>query len=220
MIAGIVNWDRVSTVRAAFLDAGGDRAAWPAEMRRIASFTPGLFHDKVILLADAPYAGRSPAELSLSFDDDGWLAVSTRLRIEHEFAHYATKRLYGTMRLNLLDELIADAMGMTYALNGFSAHWFLTALGLGAWPEVLPTGRVHTYCASLSQGAFREVVPLVIDAAKRLERLTRDYALPGTRPRYLLTLTTLDLPRLAAADGDTAWCEGWEWAGTVIGAAS
>jgi len=60
----------------------------------------------------------------------------------------------------------------------------------------------------------------VIEAARRLERLTREYAQPDTRARYLLTLTTLDLPRLASADGDTAWREGWEWAGTVIGAAS
>lgn len=49
------------------------------------------------------------------------MAASTTLCLEHELTHLTTKRLLGEMRLNHLDELIAECMGMVAALGKFNA---------------------------------------------------------------------------------------------------
>ena len=46
------------------------------------------------------------------------------LRLEHEFTPLATREVLGEMCMNLLDELIADCMGMPAALGPFSAEVF------------------------------------------------------------------------------------------------
>jgi hypothetical protein len=47
----------------------------------------------------------------MSLDERGWIQASSALRLEHEITHLEIKQYLGEMRLNLLDELIADAMG-------------------------------------------------------------------------------------------------------------
>ena len=78
----------------------------------------------LILLHEAAY-GSIPAEsLPIGLDQQGWIRASCSLRLEHEFTHLTTQQQLGEMRLNLLDELIADAMGQLVALAGFSAEVF------------------------------------------------------------------------------------------------
>ena len=178
MIAGLVNWDRVHRVRAAWSEERSPDEAgreWPAEMQRIAKSEPERFYDRLILLCDAPYGGRPASEYGLDHSEDDWLRASMRLRLEHEFTHYATKRLYGSMRLNLLDELIADAMGMTAALGGFRAHWFLVALGLSGGGPPAASARVQTYRGDLSDDAFQVVCALTAGAARALETCTMQH---------------------------------------------
>jgi len=78
----------------------------------------------LILLHEAPYGSVPAASLPISLDERGWIHASSALRLEHEITHLATKQYLGEMRLNLLDELIADAMGQLMALGGFSAEVF------------------------------------------------------------------------------------------------
>ena len=79
---------------------------------------------RLIVLHQAPYgsvaARELPAQLG-ELGEEAWLAASSKLRLEHELTHLATQRLLGEMRLNLLDELIADCMGMVAALGCFNA---------------------------------------------------------------------------------------------------
>jgi hypothetical protein len=78
----------------------------------------------LILLHEAPYGSVPAASLPISLDQQGWIHASSALRLEHELTHLSTKQYLGEMRLNLLDELIADAMGQLMALGGFSAEVF------------------------------------------------------------------------------------------------
>jgi hypothetical protein len=224
MIAGIVNWDRVSAYRRAWTDrVAGDmgaeaaQQAWSAEMARVAAATPELFYDRLILITRAPYGGRTAAELGVNMAADAWERTSAALRMEHEFAHYATKRLYGIMRLNLLDELIADAMGMTHALGEFSADWFLGAMGLGGWPELPASARVHTYRGELSDEGLRLACEVAAHAADAVEALTAMRDVAAERGRYLVTLTALTLDVLASPDAEEAFDQAWDWAGSVVG---
>lgn len=218
MIAGLVNWDRVHRVRASWAagrDADEAAREWPQEMKRIAASEPERFYDRLILLCDAPYGGRQAREYGLDLATGAWVSASMRLRLEHEFTHYATKRVYGSMRLNLLDELIADAMGMTAALGGFRAHWFLTALGLSS-PPPGPGARVHTYRGTLSDDAFRVACVLTARAAAALDVATARLYDPGARARYLLAVTAQTLDGLAAPGAQARVDEAWAWAGDRV----
>merc|ERR1711965_11784 len=82
--------------RSAFLASGNDPADWAAEMRRRRAADATSFHDRLILLHPAPYAGLAPSEVGDDFDAVTWTASSMRLRLEHEFTHHATARLLGS----------------------------------------------------------------------------------------------------------------------------
>lgn len=213
MVSGFINWDRVARYEArwrAELGDGATDALWRFERGRVARDEKGRFYDSFMLLCCAPYSKFTAAELGLGMDEALWLDRSTTFRLEHEFTHYATKRLYGRMSLNLLDETICDWAGMTEALGFFEADYFLRFLGLHALPDVLPEGRVHTYCEGLSPAAFSLICRLTAAAARGLEALSRDLYRPRERTRFTLALTDMTLELLAAEERERLFAESLE----------
>ncbi len=119
---------------------------------------------QLILLHEAPYGSVPASAIPGALSDDAWLAASTTLRLEHELTHLATKRLLGEMRLNLLDELIADCMGMVAALGWFNAELFGRCLGLSSG-----AGRWTTYTTALGETQAHRALELVMCRARELE---------------------------------------------------
>lgn len=119
---------------------------------------------QLILLHEAPYGSVPASAVPGDLTDDAWLAASTTLRLEHELTHLATKRLLGEMRLNLLDELIADCMGMVVALGEFNAELFGRCLGMGSG-----TGRWTTYTTTLNDMDAHQACERVMLRAYELE---------------------------------------------------
>jgi len=150
----------------------------------------GLIHQfgrqsraRLIVLHEAPYGSVDAIHVPGAMSAGDWLAASTTLRLEHELTHLATKRVLGEMRLNLLDELIADAMGMVAALGLFDAALFGRCLGIdidhGERP--IANGRWLSYTRELSDREACAAVQLVITRARELESRLRD------RPALLAT---------------------------------
>jgi hypothetical protein len=104
-----------------------------------------------------------------------WLAASTTLRLEHELTHLATKRLLGEMRLHLLDELIADCMGMVAALGTFDAKLFCRCLGINvnSVEIAIANGRWESYTKELSPEQAAQAVQLVMKRGRELEGLLK-----------------------------------------------
>jgi len=119
---------------------------------------------QLIVLHEAPYGSVPAEQVPGNLNAREWLAVSTTLRLEHEFTHLATKRLLGEMRLNLLDELIADCMGMIAALGHFDANLFGRCLGIES-----DDGRWITYTDELSEPEAHEAMALVMTRSLELE---------------------------------------------------
>lgn len=213
MIAGFINWDRVKRYREEWSRKSGGSLGWPQEMSRVATFEPERFFDRMMLVCLNPYSGVPVGELGLDLDEPAWLERSMALRVEHEFTHYATKRLCGQMRLNLLDEMIADCMGATFALGTFRRDWALRFLGLEAWPQVRPEGRVHTYRGELEGEAFALLGKLTVAAAAGLEAVTDRFYAPSERGRFLLALMTLTLELLASENAISFFASAWERTG-------
>lgn len=169
LIAGYHNWDRLRRHRAAWAGSGQGEAI-PKE----------LYQDCFAILSDGPYSGVGAAELRLS--EAEWRRMSLSIRLEHESVHYFTRRVLGTMQSRMLDELIADYIGITSVLGEYRAAWFLRFLGLENFPHCRPDGRIHQYRGKLSDGAFAVLQKLVAEAALRLEKWDR------LSPRKKLTL--------------------------------
>jgi hypothetical protein len=211
MVAGYVNWQRVAELRRAWEDeepaARGSAAAagWAAELARLAERRE-LYQDRFILLGDGPYSGVPAAAMGL--DEEEWRRQSLVIRREHECAHYLTRRLFGSMRNNALDELIADFAGITAAAGGFRADWFLRFIGLESFPRYRAGARLDLYRGKppLSDGAFAVLRALLHAAAGELERwdavLRRSPAPPRpfTVAFRLAAVAALRLEDLASAE--------------------
>lgn len=204
MVSGYNNWSRIGELRRrweALPPAERETATWNEEFQRIQTRRE-LYQDRFILLSDGPYSAVPAADLGL--DEAEWREISLILRRDHECAHYLTRRLFGSMRNNLLDELIADYTGMVGATGRFRAGWFLRFMGLEDFPRYRPGGRVELYRGKppLSDGAFRVLQALVKRAAEALERFDAGLP-PGPRAPeetalLIAALASLRLEDLAA----------------------
>ena len=124
---------------------------------------------RLIVLHQAPYGSVAARDVPGGLSDSAWLAASTRLRLEHELTHLATKRLLGEMRLNLLDELIADCMGMVAALGAFHAGLFGHCLGIDENGLPITNGRWISYTKDLTPDESRHAIQLLMQRARELE---------------------------------------------------
>lgn len=205
MVAGYNNWDRVATYRNEW-ERNHPGELWKQEFARF-SKQKELYQDRFILLSDGPYSGVSADAMGLP--EDVWRAASLIIRREHECTHYYTRRVLGSMRNNLFDELIADYMGIVAVAGHFRADWFLRFMGLEAYPNYRPGARFENYMSGISEESASVLRRLAVAAANQLERGPADFGtgMSGPdRPTDVLTaLTSSTLEHLAgAANGCTA----------------
>ena len=199
MVAGYTNWHRVGLLRAAWRgDEETWRAAWP-------SLDKASYQDRFILLSEGPYSGVPAAEMSC--DETEWQRLSFTIRLEHECAHYLTRRVFGSMQNALLDEIIADYAGIVAACGDYRADWFLRFVGLDRPDRYRAGARLDTYRGRppLSDGAFAVLQALVRAAASHLAQFDRERCRSGRRPpdvvRMIGVLASLSVEELAADDG-------------------
>ncbi|HET7460167.1 MAG TPA: hypothetical protein VFJ82_02925 [Longimicrobium sp.] len=197
IVAGYPNWDRVARHRRAWAAAhpSGD---WGEEFRALVPRRE-LYQDRFIILSPGPYSG-VPASAAGRTEQE-WARESVALRLEHECAHYFTRRVLGSMRNTLRDELVADFAGIRAAAGRFRADWLLGFLGLESFPAYRPGGRLENYRGTLSDGAFIVLQRLAHAAAVQLAAFAA--ALPhaaddDARAAVLLTLCAHSLEEIAS----------------------
>ncbi|MHB1193934.1 MAG: DUF7005 family protein [Longimicrobiales bacterium] len=202
MVTGLVNWDRVARHQAAFLAERPD-GDWDARLQELAK-RPELVRDRFILLSTGPYSGVAAADMGL--DDEDWLSHSLRLRAEHEATHYFTQRVFGSMRNNALDEVIADYMGLVAAFGRYRADAALRFLGLEDPDSYREGGRLQNYLdPPLSAAAFTVLCRVVRRAVATLQAF--DDGLDAAareadgRGRTLMSLTAQSLASMAGEGG-------------------
>ncbi len=206
IVAGFNNWDRVGRLRATWEQRTPDPSelTWQVEFRRVIP-QKELYQDRFILLSNGTYSGVSATALHLN--DQEWHDVSLIIRREHECTHYFTRRVFSSMRNNLIDEMIADYMGIVSAGGCFRADWFLHFFGLECFPEFRPSGRLSNYRGDppLSDGAFTILQTIVRMAAGNLESFDRQNARVlrerGAQPQLIITLSGFTAEELASPQG-------------------
>lgn len=214
IVGGYNNWDRVQHYRQVWTAQEGhhevSESDWQAEFQRLVP-QKSRYQDRFIILSRGAYSAVAATEMGLTEAD--WLDRSVTLRLEHECCHYFTRRLFGAMRNNVLDELIADYQGIIAANNGiYHADWFLRFAGLEAFPHYRDGGRLQNYVGDLSEGAVKVLQGLVKAAAENLERFNhkhlQDLKTREAQFRLLTLLTFFTLEDLAIDRGallEKAW---------------
>lgn len=199
-LAGLPNPTRTRALHNAWLANGGLESDWPIEMRRLKTEDRTTFHDQVVLVHDAPYAGLDASDVDPDYSSDEWIERSRILRLEHECTHHATDRLLGSYRLHVLDELLADLMGFTKATGRFEAAVFLAGLGIHG-RDVTPDGRLWTYIGDLDRAGIGDLVDITTRIAANLETIAPLFITDDRRRlRRLLVLASDGMDRLQDAD--------------------
>ena len=195
MISGYNNWDRIRRYKEEWLN---DNLAWNwrKEFKRLIS-KKELYQDKFMVLSDNNYSAISAKELNLS--EAEWREYSLKIRLGHESTHYFTKRALGSMETHLLDELIADYMGLSNALGYYKAKWFLKFMGVEGSTKYREGGRLENYVDRnlLSRSSFEILQRLVRKAAMNLEKFDKLYLNEENDYKKLMTLTYFTLEELA-----------------------
>jgi len=213
IVAGYNNWHRINMLQQDWSSGSFPAETWQEAFAGIRD-QKNLYQDRFIILSSNEYSGVPASALGL--DDDEWRKASVIIRREHECAHYFTRRVFSSMRNNLLDEVIADYMGITAVLPCFRASWLLHFLGLENFPGYREGGRLQNYRGQprLSDGAFALLQTLVIKVAKNLEKFTPANAdqLAGSegRVRALLALSRMTLEELASDESQELLGRGLE----------
>jgi uncharacterized protein DUF7005 len=204
MVAGYNNWERVAARRRAFEaqhpeDWTGE--GWAAAFRELVPHRE-LYQDRFMLLSSGHYSSTPAAALGLT--DAAWSQASVRLRLEHECTHYVTRQAFGAMRKSLLDELVADYVGLREATGGFVPAHFLRFMGLEGFPRRRADGRLSNYRGDppLSDGAFQVLPSVVKLAAENLGAVDPAPALGGfgveEKARIITALMRVGLEGLAS----------------------
>lgn len=206
IVSGYNNWDRLNAIRERWESEHSNDflgLEWAEEFNRVIA-RKELYQDRFIIISDGPYSNVSAEDLSLS--DDEWRRMSLLIRTEHEFTHYFTLRLFGSMRNRLLDEVLADFMGITTAAGSFHSEWFLRYVGLEAFPRYRKGGRLENYRGNppLSEKAFTVLQSMTVSLALNLEHFERSHrremASIHGRAMILTALTCLTVEELASEE--------------------
>ncbi|MCC5609709.1 hypothetical protein LC612_23760 [Nostoc sp. CHAB 5834] len=206
IVSGFNNWDRIHQYRqkwSAESFANRYQSSWQEEFQRLIS-QKELYQDKFIILSGNSYSNVSASDME--FEESQWQRLSLTIRLEHECTHYFTRRLFNSMRNNILDELIADYRGIVAATGFYRADWCLRFLGLESFPDYREGGRLQNYRGKppLSDRAFEILQALVKAAAENLQRFHAEYSEDLTdtnmQPLMLMSLTYLTLEELASKE--------------------
>jgi len=192
MIKGYNNWDRVARYR----QKCGEQFDFNEMKAR-----PEIYQDVFLILTDTEYSG-VPAPM-LDLNDAEWRRLSMIIRREHEATHYLTLRFLGSARNHLLDEFIADFMGIVAAAGRYRSDWFLCFMGLENYPALRPGGRLINYLKNieLSEEAWTQLKSCIKSAAENVEEYCDQhhevYSAQG-KYKMLIGLTRTNLIALAS----------------------
>jgi hypothetical protein len=194
LVSGYNNWDRIWAHRSRWEaedpNRRGDAAAWSEEFRRLRE-DKALYQDRFVLLSRGPYSDVAAPDAGMT--EEEWLERSFVIRREHECTHYFTLRVFGILQHNLLEELVADFVGLVRTFGTYRRDLALRFLGLESFPEFREGGRLGNYCGDppLSAAAFTVLIRLAEAAVRNLARMSAEWPQCGA--------SDVMLDRLAAA---------------------
>ncbi|MEZ5328908.1 MAG: hypothetical protein R3F19_28000 [Verrucomicrobiales bacterium] len=197
MVAGYTNWERIERYRKAWEEKNpfGD---WNAAFKELAQQKP-LYQDRFILLSGGDYSGIPAGAAGVA--ESEWKQISINLRREHECVHYFTRRVLGSMRNSLLDELVADAMAVRAVAGHLREDWLALFFGIEDWPSYREGGRLENYVPANLEGCFEILTRMMHEAIANV--VAAEKAAPASISElvFIRALCSCGLDELACPDG-------------------
>lgn len=159
-ISGLINWDKIRSHRQEYLAGGG--LFWQQEFKRFTA-DKANYCDTIILLSAGPYSA-VPAEAA-GLPEEAWLHKSYLIRKYHELTHFVCRKQYPGQVDALLDEIVADCIGITAAFGRYDASLARMFLGLEGL-QYRPGGRLEHY---VKDDAFEQSVTRARELIQQME---------------------------------------------------
>ncbi len=174
MVKGIVNWGKIHRHKEAYTQSGG--LAWKEEFEKFTSIKEN-YTDTLIVLGKGYYSGVQPQRLGLG--EEEWLARSWSIRLYHECTHFTFYTLYPGCKHAVLDEVIADAVGIIKTYGEYRVEY--ARLFLGVENGAYTGGRLENYLNLKEQelGQARQLVPGICAVTDRLGHIFRENGVNG-----------------------------------------
>lgn len=125
MISGVINWEKIENHKKEYLSSGNPD--WNMEFRRFTSRAEN-FKDRVLVLSGGPYSNY-PAEKA-GYTEKEWKQISVDIRMYHECTHYVCRRRWQEKQNAVMDEVVADAIGLLGAVGHFDKKLAMEFLGI------------------------------------------------------------------------------------------
>ncbi len=142
LINGINNWKKINNIKNKWL-LQNSHFSWNEEFKTNVLPNKNLYKDGLIILSQKPYSGVSST--SVNIDQEKWLSISLKIRLEHECTHLYTMKRFGIASNNLHDELIADYVGIIKSVGFYNKDWMLAFMGLENSQDYRIGARLENY---------------------------------------------------------------------------
>lgn len=137
-ISGINNWTKINKHKMKFITQGG--RDWDEEFKLFTK-NPENYKDTIIVLSKGGYSAIKASDIG--YTQSKWTDVSFNIRLYHECTHFICKKLYPDNKDALLDEILADCIGLVFALGYYDKK--LAKLFLGVNENGYAGGRLENY---------------------------------------------------------------------------
>jgi anti-sigma regulatory factor (Ser/Thr protein kinase) len=153
-ISNLNNWRKIEVHKKEYLAAGN--LDWSAEFKRFTR-EPKNYKDTLIILSGSDYSAVLAS--GAGYKKREWKKISIEIRTYHEMAHVVLKRKLTKTRNPILEEVVADAIGIYQALGEYSLTLAKKFLGIEQ-EEYRKGGRLENY---LEAGQMIEDVRNVVE---------------------------------------------------------
>jgi len=192
LVQGLVNWQRFRAWKGAWEEEKGAES-WELASPQLAQ-AKHQYQDRLVLASRGPYSGLT---FLPGWEPSRWEEVSLAIRLAHEGTHYLTLRLFHKLGHSLLEEVVADWVGLASALGAYDPQLASAFFGLEAWPHLRLGGRLSNYRpAGITDAAFAFLAQAVHLAIGQLAQV------PWPDPEGLARL----LPQLLAGSLEELAC--------------
>lgn len=135
---GVVNREKIRRHKEEYTRLGG--SCWTVEWQLFAADKKN-YTDTLIVISEGAYSNISCHKAG--YPQEEWLRISRDIRLYHECTHVICQRLYPEKKEVVWDEVVADAVGLLFAIREYDVR--LAQLFLGVSSDGYVGGRLENY---------------------------------------------------------------------------
>lgn len=156
-LSGVINREKIRRHKEKYILSGGNN--WALEWKLFSSDKRN-YTDTLIVITNGAYSN-IPYDKA-GYSEEEWIQISRIIRTYHECTHVICQKLYPELKETIWDEVVADAIGMLFAIDEYDVK--LAEMFLGVSTDGYVGGRLENYLSEKEKSDIDEI-------AVRVDRL-------------------------------------------------